>query len=186
MMLRIGIVAFIAGVLLVACSQKNDSSSTANSSKDSVKKELKLLWTCPMHPQIKKDGHGKCPICGNNLTIGVEYRIDSIAKEKEGYKPENAKIFYKLLPLHELIALRLSVPLTSQKTWRVYNDLIGKFGDEFNILLRILKDTMIKNKVDDKLIELILLSREGDLKVKPGFDGEYGKVLMPEQQKKLF
>jgi Cu(I)/Ag(I) efflux system membrane fusion protein len=24
-------------------------------------------WTCPMHPQIRKDGPGKCPICGMDL-----------------------------------------------------------------------------------------------------------------------
>ena len=25
------------------------------------------VWTCSMHPQIRKDGPGKCPICGMNL-----------------------------------------------------------------------------------------------------------------------
>ena len=25
------------------------------------------LWTCPMHPQIKQFGPGKCPICNMNL-----------------------------------------------------------------------------------------------------------------------
>jgi PHP family Zn ribbon phosphoesterase len=45
---------------------------------------------------------------------------------------------------------------------------------------------MAKNNVNSKMIELIMLNREGKLKVKPGFDGEYGKVLMPEAQGKLF
>jgi PHP family Zn ribbon phosphoesterase len=39
----------------------------------------------------------------------------------------------------------------------------------------------------EKLVELILLNREGKIKVKPGYDGEYGKVLMPEsKQASLF
>ncbi len=27
----------------------------------------KEVWTCPMHPQIHKDGPGQCPICGMSL-----------------------------------------------------------------------------------------------------------------------
>ncbi|MHB1033418.1 MAG: efflux RND transporter periplasmic adaptor subunit [Pirellulales bacterium] len=26
------------------------------------------IWTCAMHPQVRQDGPGKCPICGMNLT----------------------------------------------------------------------------------------------------------------------
>ena len=25
------------------------------------------IWTCPMHPQIRRDGPGQCPICGMAL-----------------------------------------------------------------------------------------------------------------------
>jgi Cu+-exporting ATPase len=25
------------------------------------------IWTCPMHPQIQRDGPGPCPICGMAL-----------------------------------------------------------------------------------------------------------------------
>src|SRR5581483_10107974 len=25
------------------------------------------IWTCPMHPQIRRDGPGSCPICGMAL-----------------------------------------------------------------------------------------------------------------------
>jgi PHP family Zn ribbon phosphoesterase len=48
------------------------------------------------------------------------------------------------------------------------------------------KEDFVKEKVDEKLIELFLLNREGKLKVKPGFDGQYGKVLLPEKQARLF
>jgi Cu(I)/Ag(I) efflux system membrane fusion protein len=27
------------------------------------------VWTCSMHPQIRKDGQGKCPICGMDLIL---------------------------------------------------------------------------------------------------------------------
>ncbi|MBI2631388.1 DNA helicase UvrD [Candidatus Pacearchaeota archaeon] len=135
--------------------------------------------------ETKKLG-GKCHVCGKELTIGVENRINVIAKEKEGFKPSNAKEFYRLAPLHELIAFVNGGAMTTKKTWAAYNTLIDKFRNEFNILLNVKKEDFIREKVDEKLIELILLNREGKLKVKPGFDGEYGKILTQEKQGKLF
>ena len=148
-------------------------------------------------PSETRKLNGTCPKCGKGLTIGVENRIDVIAKEQEGYRSEGAKPFYKLLPLHELVALHLGTNVESPKTWRVYNPLIEQFGNEFAILLDVSRDEFAKKDVDAKLVELILLNREGRLKVQPGFDGEYGEVLMPllpgettkertETQKKLF
>ena len=34
-----------------------------------------MIYTCPMHPQIREDHPGACPICGMSLepmTVGVE------------------------------------------------------------------------------------------------------------------
>lgn len=64
-----------AAVLLIigfsiAWSMK-DSSSTVNSAKSSEThtehKNVSQIWTCSMHPQIRRDGPGKCPICGMEL-----------------------------------------------------------------------------------------------------------------------
>ena len=35
--------------------------------------------------------------------------------------------------------------------------------------------------VDKKLVEVILLNREGKLKIKPGYDGVYGEVLLNKE-----
>jgi PHP family Zn ribbon phosphoesterase len=53
-------------------------------------------------------------------------------------------------------------------------------------LLDVSREEMISKKIDEKLIELILKNRDGKIKVKPGFDGEYGKIIIEEEQKKLF
>ena len=137
-------------------------------------------------PSETKKLNGICPKCGKKLTIGVDYRVDEIAKEGEGYRPEKAKMFFKLLPLHELIALNLKSGMESKKTWEAYNELIGKFGNELKILLDVSREDLLKEEIDEKLVELILFNRKGKLQVKPGFDGEYGEVLMPEKQGKLF
>jgi len=137
-------------------------------------------------PQETKKLGGICPVCKKPLTIGVEYRIEELAKEPDGYKPENGKMYYKLIPLHELIALNIESKPETKKSWAIYDNLIALFGNELNILLNVSKDEMIKKKVDEKLVELIMLNREGKIKVKPGFDGEYGKALMTsDKQAKL-
>src|SRR3989344_2103139 len=57
-----------------------------------------------LSPKETRKLNGICPVCKKKLTIGVEYRIEELSKFPQGHKPENAKLFYKLLPLHELLA----------------------------------------------------------------------------------
>lgn len=127
-------------------------------------------------PEETKKLNGICPKCKNPLTIGVQFRVEQIAKELSELKPKNAKPFYELVPLHELIAFHINSQLNSKKTWEIYNSLIKKFDNEFNILLNISKEEFIKTDFDEKLIELILLNRKNELKIVPGFDGVYGII----------
>jgi len=79
------IVAFMLGYLLSSLTHKPSSSSEEIvSSKQAVSQK----WTCSMHPQIIRDGPGKCPICGMDLipmptdtTIGVETWELAISEE---------------------------------------------------------------------------------------------------------
>ncbi|MEM4325749.1 MAG: endonuclease Q family protein [Candidatus Pacearchaeota archaeon] len=123
-----------------------------------------------------------CPVCGNILTIGVEHRVEEISSEKKGFKPKNAKPFYKILPLHEIISLAFGTPLESNICWKEYNALIEKFDNEFNILLKVEKESFIRENIDYKLIEFILKNREGKIKVIPGYDGEYGRAVILDKQ----
>ena len=130
-------------------------------------------------PEETKKLNGICPICGKPLTIG-----DQIIEENR-----NRKKYYTLLPLHELIAFSKGSTLSSKKTWEVYNFLIGKFENEFNILLNVPEEDLIRELKDDfKLVQLILDNREGKIKVKPGYDGKYGEIAGSEGEKqaKLF
>jgi len=137
-------------------------------------------------PEETEKLKGICPICEKPLTLGVEYRVEKLAGNPHGFKPKNAKPFFKILPLHEIISLAISSPLESKKTWQIYNSLIEKFGNEFNILLNASKEQFLSKDIDGKLIELILRNRESKIKIKPGYDGEYGKAQLEEKQEKLF
>lgn len=136
-------------------------------------------------PEKTRELGGICPICGKPLTIGVENRVEKLTSQ-ETYQYPNKKPFYTLLPLHELIALAKASSLATRKTWLVYNNLIEKFGNEFNILLNISETELMKALPNDKLlVQLIINNRIGNIRVQPGFDGQYGIPLLKERQSTL-
>ncbi|MCD4666440.1 endonuclease Q family protein [archaeon] len=136
-----------------------------------------------LSPKESKKNNNLCPKCKKPLTLGVEYRIEELAKAEE-YKPKNAKKFYRLIPLHELIAVFYGIKqLSSKKVWDIYNKLINSFNDEFNIMLKISYEDLCK-VIDDKLAHLIIRNREDKLTVKPGYDGVYGEVVLEEKKQK--
>jgi uncharacterized protein (TIGR00375 family) len=126
-----------------------------------------------------------CPKCGKPLTIGVEHRVEELADRKQGYEPKDAMPFKKLLPLHEIISTIFQMGVATKKTWQEYNNLIEKFKNEFNILLEI-PISELRKATSDKLAQAIIKNREGKIKVKPGFDGEYGQAIIEtDKQEKL-
>ena len=159
----------------------------------------KTIETKPEYGKFHIDGHracnfncnyieskklGKiCPKCKKEMTIGVEYRVEELAKEKEGYRPDNAKDFVEIIPLQELISVVYNIKqLNSRKVWSVYDLLIKQFGNEFNVLLNAPEDELEK-AVHEKLTKIIILNREGRLKIKPGADGIYGQILLDDKDK---
>ncbi len=145
----------------------------------------KCSFSCS--PEKTKQLKGICPKCGKPLTVGVEHRVEAIAEHdiaKEN-NPENARHFYKILPLHELISLLTNTSMNTKKAWSIYNSMISEFGNEFNILLNV-SEQKIASRFDEKIARLVIKNREKKLKVEPGYDGEYGKVLFGEKQGTLF
>ena len=61
----------LGGLSNLACTRGGEKEHPAaqadHPSGKSIDSQKKVIWTCPMHPQIKKDGPGSCPICGMNL-----------------------------------------------------------------------------------------------------------------------
>ncbi len=161
---------------------------------------LKLtIETDPKYGKYHYDGHrncnfscnyeeskklkGICPKCGNELTIGVDYRIQELAKEPEGYRPRDVKDFVQIIPLHELISAVYGIQqLSSKKVWEIYNLLIKNFGNEFTVLLDVSYDDL-KKVVHEKLAKIIIINREGKLIIKPGYDGVYGEIVLDRHEK---
>ncbi len=129
-------------------------------------------------PKQTKELNGLCPVCKKPLIIGVENRVEELTNN-HGI-PKNAKPFHKILPLHELIAFYLKSKVANKKTWAVYDKLIEKFGNEFNLLLKVDRNVLRAELAKDKLEalgDLIIDNRIANLKVKPGYDGVYGQLV---------
>ena len=65
-LLVIGIMAGVAGTLLVSCHSQSQTSAA----------QAAVKYTCPMHPTIVQDHPGDCPICGMKLVPMKEVKSE--------------------------------------------------------------------------------------------------------------
>jgi len=129
-----------------------------------------------MNPADAEKIHNICPVCKSKMTIGVSARVEELADRPEG-NYDDVQESYSIMPLTELISGYYKYPLASKKAWKTYNDLIARFHNEFNILLNADLGEL-KKVVDEGFSHVILANREGKIRVKPGFDGVYGKIIL--------
>lgn len=118
--------------------------------------------------------NGLCPECGKPVTVGVLHRVEKLADRKPGERPASAAGFENIVPLKEVLGQVLKVGPSSGKVDKEYRRLLAKFGSELRILRETPPDRL---EPDSPLLALALRRmREGEVEVKPGYDGEYGAV----------
>ena len=144
------------------------------------------LCNISLSPQESKKYNNICPNCGKPLTIGVLNRVDLLADRPEGFKPERAIPFKSLIPLAEIIADTLGVLSGAKQVEKEYENLIEKFGNEFEILLNA-SPRNLKEATSPEIAEGIERVREGKVFIEPGYDGVYGKIKIfsPEDKKNI-
>ena len=130
-----------------------------------------------LEPSETKKLNGICPRCKRKLTIGVLHRVEELADREEGFVPKNAIPFKTLLPLYEIISFVTGVnQLYSKKVIDEQNKLISRFGNEFNVLLNVSKEELLK-VINEKIADAIIKVREGNISYIAGYDGVYGKPI---------
>ncbi len=132
-----------------------------------------------LSPREAEKYHGRCPVCGKKLTLGVSHRIEQLADREEGFTRPGAVPFESLVPLPEVIAASTGHSAASVKVQRQYEELLGKLGTEFEILREISAGD-IEKKAGYFIAEGIRRLRQGKVQRFPGFDGEYGTIQLFE------
>lgn len=129
---------------------------------------------------------GRCPVCGRKLTIGVEHRVEELARRPEGYRPVEAKPYESLVPLAEAIAWSTGTSPNGVRAAQQYEVMLQKLGTEFHILRESSLEE-IREVAGDVIAEGIRRLRAGEVEKIPGYDGEYGviRLLQPEEVESL-
>jgi len=143
-----------------------------------------------------------CPVCGKPLTLGVMHQVElksQNVKLKTGFKKDengvrwiknssasNRPPYVMLVPLLEILSETLNAGVSSQKVINEYNNLTDSLGSEMEILLRR-KGKEIEQIAGQRISEAIAKMRSGNIIIKPGFDGQFGRIQIfgqLEKQKK--
>jgi uncharacterized protein (TIGR00375 family) len=122
-----------------------------------------------------------CPVCGKRVTVGVMHRVEKLADRVIGFKPAGSPDFYSLIPLSEIIGEALKRGVTSKAVMDTYFNLLEGLGNEFRILLDASPGD-IEGASSPLIREAISRMRAGNVHIAPGFDGEYGKIKIFEEQ----
>lgn len=117
---------------------------------------------------------GVCPVCGKELTPGVETHIEELADRPKGVKLRDAADYVHLIPLSEIIGYVYSTDLNSKKAWSIYYSLIREFGSEYRLLIETPVEEIAKR--DRKLAQVIEMVRKDRVRIRPGYDGVYGEI----------
>lgn len=128
-----------------------------------------------LSPKEAEKYEGKCPVCGKKLTVGVDHRICQLADREDGFQKDNAPSYESLVPLLEVIGASMGYSVASKRVQRQYENMLKKFGSEFEILREIpIEDICVAGY--EKEAEGIRRMRAGQMEKYPGFDGEYGII----------
>lgn len=60
-------IGLLVGLSMHGQPKSDDAPASRDHSAHGSSAEAVQIWTCSMHPQIRRDGPGKCPICGMDL-----------------------------------------------------------------------------------------------------------------------
>jgi len=133
-----------------------------------------------MEPRETRQEEGKCPRCGRPVTVGVLHRVEELADRPDGVRPQGALQYTSLLSLAEVIAQALAVGPGSKRVLLEQQRLQDRLGPELKILRDIPLDSLA-GAVSPLVVEGLRRMRAGNIRIAPGYDGEFGKIELFEE-----
>ena len=92
-MSRINLVPVVTLTMFVAvtlCSYAQEKSLQKSDTTMSKEKSPKVVYSCPMHPEVTSDNPGMCPKCGMKLEKKETVVLDSSKSSKNKVKKSNS------------------------------------------------------------------------------------------------
>lgn len=126
-------------------------------------------------PEATISHNGRCPQCGQPLTVGVLHRVQKLADRTAPQPPQNAPEFDYIIPLPEILAEIRKCGAGSKAVQKDFHQAISTFGNEFNLLKAVPVED-IRRQAGPVLAEAIRRMREQEVKPVPGYDGRYGVI----------
>jgi DNA helicase II / ATP-dependent DNA helicase PcrA len=126
---------------------------------------------------------GRCPVCGERVTVGVLHRVEMLADrtDEETKPPPSAGKAENLVPLPEVLAEINATGPASKAVERSYDRLIATLGPELSILDAVPVED-ISRASSSLLAEAITRLRSGRVIREAGYDGEYGVIRLFEKR----
>lgn len=127
-------------------------------------------------PAETKSLGGRCPVCGQAVTVGVMHRVEALADRDESPPPPpTAGTVNNLVPLPEVLSEIAGSGPSSQTVERHYDRLLNSLGAELSILETVPVEDIAR--ADSSLLaEAIQRLRAGQVICDAGYDGEYGVI----------
>ena len=116
---------------------------------------------------------GKCPVCGQPLTMGVLHRVEDLADREHAGELESRS--RNLVPLPEILGEIQESGPKSVSVLGEYERLLARAAPEL-ILLNVTEPEELRRAGGTLFEEAILRMRRGEATCDPGYDGVYGKV----------
>jgi len=159
-------------------------------------KNTSFLGTVEFYPEEGKyhyDGHrackvrltpeqsaglgGRCPVCGGKITEGVLNRVAELADRPVGATPAGdlARHFERLIPLAEVLAESYGAGSATKAVRRSRDRLLREIGPEL-FVLREAPIEAVSRTAGPVVAEAVRRNRAGEVRIEPGYDGEYGTV----------
>lgn len=140
-----------------------------------------------------------CPVCHRELTVGVMHRVEELADLPDNnFVPDQDQFgvvwtrdpkkirppYVSLVPLLEILAEALRSGVASDKVLMVFDRLVNYFGSEHEVLFRVSAQD-IRNVAGERVAAGIEKVRSRNIKITPGYDNEYGKVEIWNEEEEI-
>jgi uncharacterized protein (TIGR00375 family) len=129
-----------------------------------------------LQPEQTRSLGGRCPECGGKLTVGVLHRVEELARRRVAEQPPGFPPFESIVPLVELIASVAGCGAASKRVQATYHGLLERLGNELHIL-REAPESAIAAASSQAVATAIANMRRGLVRINPGFDGEFGRIM---------